>query len=413
MNYRLTLVLLVSFLGFCYGQVQFYQLINTGTDTPMPRDNFGMVPDPHSNICAYLFGGNFANITGQNLTFYNDFWKFCLYSQGSTKFTWDLVHTSVDTPSARSFHCMNVLTYQNTAPVILIFGGSTFSAINGSNTPVRDMFYAFRPDTGVVLNLTSSAVSGGISPRTGCACASFNSELYIFGGVNSSGSVLSEMWFYDWSNGIFTQKTSMPDTGVWLANTNFLYVWQNIWMYIQGGVTKYPIINDFVLNLTQSDISEKLWVYDRRFDNWTEEAVVDNIFPKRIQGAMTATITNQLYMFGGNVLNNTHLNISISPINPPEFNLNYTNCPSSWLGFTVGQLWTYNLQTRIWTNHTVTPLLQAGDPQLIPPIANGKIVFIGAMPHIFGGTIMQCPFVNAIPNINVTRMALGKFKTSN
>jgi hypothetical protein len=378
----------------------------------MPRDNFGMVPDPHDNTCAYLFGGNFANLTAQNLTFYNDFWKFCLTTQGSSKYTWNVVHTDIDTPSARSFHCMNILRYQNTPPVISIFGGSTFSATTGVNTPVHDMFYIFRPDTGDVMNLTSSAVTGGISPRTGCACATYNWNLYIFGGVNSSGGVTNEMWLYDWSNGEFIQKTSMPDTGVWFAKSNFLSTWQNVWLFIQGGVTKYPVINNFVLNLTQSDISDKLWVYDRRYDNWTQEAVIENIFPKRMQAAMATTITNQLYMFGGNVLNNTHLNITIPHINASAIDANYTDCPSSFIGFTVPQLWTYNYQTRLWTNHTVTTLNQANFFQYIPAIANGELVWIGSMPHIFGGTIIQCPFVNAIPNIDVTRMVLGRFPST-
>lgn len=402
------------FIAVSYGQ-QFMQLSNNNVDiTPMPRSNMAIASDPLDINAFYLFGGNYLNIVNENNTFYGDLWRFSLDFSKSTTYTWEEVVPLIasDIPSPRSFACLNTiqLRYYSSPPLLALFGGSTFNITTGTNIPVSDHFYIYNVFTGVWSNLTTDASGDGLTPRTGCACAGFLNKLYVYGGVNSSGSVLNELWVYDLSNNVFTNKASPSASARWLANAASISIYRSAAIIFHGGVTKYPLIINNNLNITQSDILDDTLEYDIIAENWTVISTTDNVFPKRIRSAFASNpVTNEIIQFGGDVVNSTFLNTSLPQFNPFLHNISYTDCAVGQVGYTVGQIWTYKNEIKFWKNITVYASGANLNTNFVPPVANAGMTLLGSCLYIIGGIMVQCPLVNVINNINVTRVCAQGF----
>jgi hypothetical protein len=403
-------VIIIFFLFAISDAQRIMQLRNSDPDiTPMPRSNVALAPDPLDINSCYLFGGNYLNYAAQNNTFYDDLWKFTLDYSGSSNYTWEEVLHVGELPSTRSFACLSGIQLQQYAstPLLALFGGSTFNLNSGTNTPKSDHFYIYNTFTGVWANLTSDALGDGLTPRTGAACATVLSKLFVYGGVDGSGTILNEMWVYDLTNNIFVQKGSPSAPARWLASMSPISTFRSVSVIVHGGVTKYPLIVNLNLNITQSDILGDTLEFNTYYDNWTIVSTSDNVFPKRIGSVVSSSsVTNKIYQFGGDILNSTNFNTSVPHFDPTNFNISYTDCPSNQIGYTVGQMWTYSNDVRFWRNVTMTAIGANLNTNYVTPVANGAMAFLGSSVYIFGGIIVQCPFVNVINNVDVSRISL-------
>lgn len=400
-------VLLLYLASFCHGfGVTFYQMKNTTEETPFPRENFVMVRDPSgSGFDALLWGGNTVNTTTFVNTFYNDLWLWEMSYAGSTAYTWHQVEQLGAIPTARSLACWSLVRYQANFPVAVLAAGGTFSVLTNTISANSDTLYVYNSATGIWTNLTSVANLAGFTPRSGPCCASTDSRMFIFGGRDNTNSILNEMWEYDLGTGAMTSKTAGA-TPRWLCNANMINVWQNRWMAVFGGVNSTTLLNNGYINITESDILNDMYQYNPRNDNWTLVALNNAMFPKRARPmSFVSTLTNQIYSVGGQLINNSFINSTIPVFNPNIFNISYTNCPTGAQGFTLAQVWAYKNPTKIWRNQTVNAITQGYAPdQFIPPVVNAYVLYIGQAAYLFGGIMLQCPYINILYNIDVTRI---------
>jgi hypothetical protein len=381
------------------------QLTQIGDDTPLPRENFALVQNPLETTSAFFFGGNVINATTGGVTFYNDLWVINLVTPGSLNYFWTERTTSGSQPSARSFSCLIELQYATNPPLIALFGGSTFVTTSGGNTPVPDLFYFYGPFNNVWENGTADAISDGITPRTGMACATdpLGYGFFVFGGVDSGGNLLDEMWHYSLQTNTFVEKTNFPGTARWVSGIGTKLAYTHMFAIIHGGVSKYPVVINNALNLTQSDILNDTWIYDIGNDNYSQISTVDDIFPNRFGFSYLYNgLTGQFMVYGGNILNSTHLNTTVPTFNISSLNTSYTDCQPGKTGFTIGQLWTYDLNLQFWGNTTLEAQTSAYVDYYVPPTSNGNSVMIGTTYLTIGGVILQCPQINVFYSNVVT-----------
>jgi hypothetical protein len=136
--------------------------------------------------------------------------------------------------------------------------------------------------------------------------------------------------------------------------------------------------------------------------------------PKRVLGSSIRNpLTNQIFYYGGLTPNTSLVNTTSYPVfNPNTFNISYTDCAVGQSGYTFSQMWSYTNDVATWRNQSIVAQTNVGvdSTQFVPPVANGYYLFVGQSAYVFGGIILQCPFVNNVYNTEVTRVNFVNWK---
>lgn len=383
------------------------QLTNAGDDTPLPRENFALVENPLNPKSFFLSFGNFYNNATNNITFYNDLWSFEQDAVGVANYTWRQIPTfPLDgTPSARSLHCFNILQNGNQPPFLSVVGGSSSSLDTGLHVLSPDFFYLLDTTTFTWQNKTDQAIGDGFAPRTGATCASKRSVLWVSLGVVSGGTLTTELWQYDLNNPMWLEKSPFPGTARWLATATMLVTYRFIYMYLHGGCDTYPIVTSGGISINETNILNDSWYFNTFNETWIQITTLSDIVPKRLAPAGAFSRGGKrLQVYGGNILNATHLNDSFPIFNPSQFNFENQTCSAGEIGFTVGQLWEFDTTYSTWVNVTLEPISPIFNTSFVPPVANARVIQMGQFLYLVGGTIIQCPFTGLTWNLDVTRI---------
>lgn len=387
---------------------RFAPLINVDPDTsPLPRENFAITINPFSQNSAILFGGNYYQIGTTNVTFYNDLWQFQLIDSGGLSYFWEQINTTGDIPSERSFHCFNAITLSNQNPFVLLFGGSIANLETGEQEINDDFAYLYEPYTQTWVNITSDALSDGLIKRSGSTCASIQNSVYIYGGVAENNTILNDLWVYNLTTHSFTFLSLFPSEARWNAQFGITKIGQLQYLFLIGGINTFPIFLNGSLNIDVTNILHEMWSYGLSNSVWTNVSIglSNNYSPRRI-GTQVYNSYNydKVWIYGGNILNNTLTGNQLTPLNTTKFRFNVTTCQGTTKGFTVPEFWSFDNRVAAWNNETLNLSFNPLNNTFIPPIFNHKGFTIGGFFFTLGGLITQCPLNSGLWNTNVTRI---------
>lgn len=216
------------------------------------------------------------------------------------------------------------------------------TGLDNTFTAKRD-FYTFNLNTEIWSPAASLPIGKERQYATG---ANYNSEGYLFGGIDGNGNYLNDLWKYDPVLNIWIELATLPSYGR-SGMVNFIV---NDTLYIVGGksllynsvgeVWSYSFLTgDWIqkndIGLTEiwrgigvqiADIgyigygkredgsfNDRLFTYDIPTDSWTENSSL--ITTGRVYPAY-ATIDNELYVYGGELDNGAYSNefLRFSPV---------------------------------------------------------------------------------------------------
>jgi hypothetical protein len=362
---------------------------------PLPRENFAITINPFEHNSIFLFGGNFYDIGTTNVTFYNDLWNFQMVNTNGLTYYWELLNTTGDQPTPRSFHCLQTIGIDNEIPFILLIGGSEANIQNGNQTINNDFFYILDPQTLNWINMTSDAITDGFTKRSGSTCTAIQKIVYVYGGVDSNNNILNDLWIYNLTSTKWTFINMFPGEARWDAQFGLATINRGMYLFLFGGVNAFPIFQNGSLNITFNNILHDIWQFNTYNQTWTNISVgiLDNYTPRRVGVQVFNSFTfNKFFQYGGNILNNTLSDNTIPPLNTTRYGLNSTACTGTQNGYTVPQMWSFDKRTSSWKNETLTLSYTPFNNTFIPPIANYKGLRIGNALIIMGGVISKYYF---------------------
>ncbi|RKO87023.1 hypothetical protein BDK51DRAFT_53269 [Blyttiomyces helicus] len=130
---------------------------------------------------AYIFGGS-----DQNSVFYNSVYSFPI--NGSASPIQVQPQGTLLGPGPRYSHCGAAVGSQE----ILVYGG--YGGASQSSLKTYNDTYLFNPTASA---WSSYPTDPGMGGRTGTACTSVNSNVYLFGGVGPSNNDHNDLWMFD------------------------------------------------------------------------------------------------------------------------------------------------------------------------------------------------------------------------
>ena len=217
----------------------------------------------------YIFGG-----WNNNSKYLNDFYKI----DTSTYSVEEITATGITTISERGYHSMVAIDTD-----IYIFGGYNGSHLNDF---YKINITTINPPTYSVEEITSNGFNDTISIRSNHTMVAIGTDIYIYGGYNSSSEYLNDFYKIDTTNNTATEITIPGFDGNKRRQHSMVEIGTDI--YIYGGIYDFPNghLNDFYkINTINCNV-----VYSNNsLSNITERA--DHSMVK---------INNDIYIYGGN-----------------------------------------------------------------------------------------------------------------
>ena len=184
-----------------FGQDREWTELATIGTAPAARSFFGFTAEPSSDTSFLLFGG----FSVKRLPELADTWKLTLASSGNTYTgSWTLIQPTGPSPSGRVGHGL-ISTHDGK---VHLFGGGTFQWNEIDSKAQTLLLRAVRPnaDAHWVFDPSADAwaevVSASTVPMPRCFAGlasgkgSRANSLYLFGGIDSSGNPLNDLWEY-------------------------------------------------------------------------------------------------------------------------------------------------------------------------------------------------------------------------
>jgi len=147
-------------------------------------------PIPRSLHCSVIHGRDLVVFggVGEENTFYNDLWTFSMDT-----YEWTFINAKGAIPEGRSNSAMCIESQK-----LYLFGGRRwFTQSNG----VLNLLHVFDINTQTWSLLSSSGPPARIGPEIVC----HNGNLFMFGGADSNGAALNDLWKFSLDNRQWTQ----------------------------------------------------------------------------------------------------------------------------------------------------------------------------------------------------------------
>lgn len=259
--FRRSLAAAIFFLltGLCVAAEDWSPL--NSSNRPSARCGHSMV-DIEGKI--YIFGGE--DTTGIR----ND-----LHVYDSQNNTWNPVSQSEPRPPARKDHRAWVY-----GQVMYIYGG-----VGASGEALYDIWlYDPAPNQwDEVTPTTGPAARSGMS-----AVRISNNQVLVYGGWAEDGSILSDLWEYDVSTNVWTEKTACDGGSVTdCARADHAAAALNNSLFIAGGWVPGP---------TGNGITSSTLIYEIATDSWRN---AEGSAPAPFAEAATAVVDSDLWLAGG------------------------------------------------------------------------------------------------------------------
>jgi N-acetylneuraminic acid mutarotase len=187
-----------------------------------------------------LFGGRLSG-SDTTLVMYHETWAY-----DYTANTW----TNRTTATHPASCCWGDMVYDIQAERHIMFGGLT----DGANYLDDTWAYDYDTNTWTDRSPTSSP-PGRFDHRM--AYDSGSDKVILVGGVGLGGTVLSDVWAYDYSSNTWTERTSFPTA---IAPAGLAY----------DSLMDRTILFGGTRNFGETDLRDETWTYDYNTDTWTQ-----------------------------------------------------------------------------------------------------------------------------------------------
>ena len=263
------LIVIISLTGLLTTKAQ---------NNPTAREGATMVK---IDTCYYLFGGKDVSAKKSNNKSVKALFMNSTYMFDHSASSWKVLNT-IDNPPGKGHHA--AATYNGK---MYVFGGETSNGLSND-------LWMFNPATKHWDNITVSGAT--ISPRKNASMTIRNGVIYIAGGEDANGNVLTDAYTINAATGQTTQLSNMP--GSTPTGNGAASVVLNNKIYYFGGYNIYGTSNS-IMTYDPATSNWNLQVVNGFFVGFSGAVSINDMIAFVVGGSSTSknVLSNEIYKF--------------------------------------------------------------------------------------------------------------------